>query len=150
MFLCSALVFALPAGAADPPRPKADSALEAELTVMEKQSWDAWQKRDGAFFSNFLSDDHVEVGDQGIAGKKAVVGVVGSPVCVVKSYDVDSFSLTVIDADTALLNYHARQDTLCNGQPVPSPAWVSSLYVRRGGRWLNVLYQQTWSRTVAK
>jgi hypothetical protein len=51
--------------------------------------------------------------------------------------------LTVFDANTALLNYWAEQDTTCNGNAVPSPAWVSSLYVRRGERWVNALYQQT-------
>jgi hypothetical protein len=45
--------------------------------------------------------------------------------------------------DTALLAYRAEQKTMCGGFAVPSPAWVSSLYVKRGSRWVNVLYQQT-------
>jgi hypothetical protein len=27
--------------------------------------------------------------------------------------------------------------------PLPHPAWVSSLYVLRGGHWLNALFQET-------
>jgi hypothetical protein len=69
--------------------------------------------------------------------------MVGSPVCVVKSYEVDKFKLTVFDARTALLTYWAKQDTACNGNPVPSPAWASSLYLKRGNRWVNALYQQS-------
>ena len=95
------------------------------------------------FYQNFLADDHVEVGGSGTASKKEVVGFVGSPVCVVTSYALDSFTLTVLNTDTALLVYHAVQDTKCGGKPVPSPAWVSSLYVRRGRKWLNAMYQQT-------
>lgn len=120
-----------------------NAALKETLVNLEKQSWEAWQKRDGKFFQEFLADDHVEVGMGGVTGKAPVVSFVGSPVCVVKSYAVDQFELHVFDANTALLTYHAQQDTACGGNPVPSPVWISSLYVRRGKRWRNAVYQQT-------
>lgn len=119
------------------------AALKETLVNLEKQSWEAWQKRDGKFFQEFLADDHVEVGFSGVTNKAPVVAFVASPICVVKSYAVDQFELHMFDANTALLTYHAQQDTACGGNPVPSPVWVSSLYVRRGKRWLNAFYQQT-------
>jgi hypothetical protein len=122
------------------------AALKETLITHEKQSWEAWQKRDGKFFQEFLADDHVEVGFTGVAGKAPIVAFVGSPVCVVKSYVVDRFELHVFDANTALLTYHAQQDTTCGGNPVPSPVWVSSLFVKRGKRWFNAMYQQTQTR----
>lgn len=124
------------------PTPSADP-LEAQLVATEKQSWVAWQARDGTFFQSFLSDDHVEVGTTGIATKSQVVAFVGSPVCTVSSYAVSHFHLTRFDANTALLTYLADQSTTCNGAPVPSPTWVSSLFVLRGGKWQNALYQHT-------
>jgi len=117
--------------------------LKEVLVARERQSWEAWKGRDGKFFQEFLSDDHVEVGFNGRTNKTSVVAGVGSPVCVVKSYAVDRFELTAFDANTALLTYHAEQDTTCGGRLVPSPVWVSSLYVRRDGKWLNAAYQQT-------
>jgi hypothetical protein len=120
-----------------------DGALLEALTHLEKASWDAWQKRDGAFFQTFLSPDHVEVGLGGPTSKATVVAGVASPICVVKSYEVGQFALTVFNADTAVLTYHAQQDTTCNGVRVPSPVWTSSLYIKRAGRWQNALYQQT-------
>ena len=30
-----------------------------------------------------------------------------------------------------------------SSQPVPSPVWATSLYARRDGRWVNVMYQHT-------
>lgn len=113
------------------------------LVSLEKQSWVAWKGRDGAFFQSFLSDDHKEVGFGGITGKATVVAGVSSPACVVHSYAVDHFETTRLTPTTALLTYHASQQTECGGHPVPSPVWVSSLYVLRGGRWLNAVYQQT-------
>ncbi len=120
-----------------------DPALLETLTRLEKASWEAWQKRDGAFFQTFLSADHVEVGLGGPTDKATVVAGVASPACVVKNYDVDQFTARAFNADTAVLTYHARQETTCNGVQVPSPVWTSSLYIKRAGRWQNALYQQT-------
>jgi len=118
------------------------AALKDQLIVLEKQSWEAWKNRDGKFFQGFLSDDHVEVGFNGLTNKSEVVAFVGSPVCTVKSYKLDHFEMKRLDANTALLIYWEEQDTICRNR-VPSPCWVSSLYMKRGDRWLNVFYQQT-------
>jgi hypothetical protein len=121
----------------------ASDSLEATLTDIEKQSWVAWQHHDGKFFAHFLSDDHVEVGTNGIATKAQVVAYVGSSMCTVKSYSVDHFHATRFNDNTALLTYRAEQQTTCGTVAVPSPTWVSSLFVRRGGHWMNALYQHT-------
>jgi hypothetical protein len=117
-------------------------SLEQALESAERRSWIAWQKRDGSYFQNFLADDHVEVGTAGLATKAQVVAFVGSPVCVVKSYAVDYFRITRFNENTALLTYRAEQNTMCGNTQAPSPAWVSSMFVRRNGRWVNALYQQ--------
>jgi hypothetical protein len=118
-------------------------SLEVALTAVERQSWVAWQTHDGKFFQNFLSDDHVEVGTNGIASKADVVAYVGSGACVVTTYSVDHFRATRFDENTALLTYRAEQQTMCGTEKVPSPTWVSSLFVRRNGKWVNALYQHT-------
>jgi hypothetical protein len=136
---------AMSSGSVHRPAAREQADLLETLTRLEKASWEAWQKRDGAYFDAFLSDDHVEVGIGGPTGKATVVAGVASPNCIVRSYEIDHFALTVFAADSALLTYHAQQDTTCRGQAVPSPAWASSLYVRRDGHWRNALYQQTQS-----
>lgn len=138
------LPLAAATAAAPPP------ALVDELVALEKQSWTAWQARDAAFFDSFLSADHVEVGIAGPAGKELVLKVVGSSACTVAGWSVDRFSATQAGPDAVLLVYHAAQDTTCGGKPVPSPVWASSLYVRRDGRWQNLMYQQTPTRDDAK
>ena len=113
------------------------------LIALEKQSWDAWKAHDDKFFAAFLTTDHIEVGARGINDKQQVVAGVASPLCHVEEFAVDQFRVTRLSADTAVVVYHARQKTQCGNVAVPSPAWVSSLYVRRGGHWLNALFQQS-------
>jgi hypothetical protein len=120
-----------------------DTAVKESLITLEKQSWEAWKGRNADFFKNFLSDDHVELGFYGAATKADVLATVATPACVVRSYSIDQFKVTFLDANTALLTYHAAQDTSCHDKPVPSPVWVGSLYIKRGDRWLNVFYQQS-------
>lgn len=121
---------------------RADSA-EDPLVTLEKRSWVAWQAHDTAFYRGFLSDDHLEVGFGGVGGKAYVIASVGSAACTVTSYTHDHFRVTYFDSLTAAVTYRASQATTCGGKPVPSPVWASSIYVRRGGRWLNAVYQQT-------
>ena len=119
--------------------PSDDSAIRA----LEVASWVAWKGHDAAFFERFLADDHVEVHGQGIAGKAAAVEGVRSPACVVRNYSLGPIAVTPVTADAVLVTYRAEQDTVCGEAKVPSPVWATSLYARRGGRWVNVLYQHT-------
>jgi hypothetical protein len=120
-----------------------DAAVEEALVSLEKQSWVAWKNRDGKFFEGFLSDDHIEIHPNGPAGKRVVVDSVTSTACRVESYALGAMTFTRIAADVAVLVYRAEQNTLCGDRAVPSPVWTTSLFARRGGQWLNVLYQHT-------
>ncbi|MEP6781068.1 MAG: nuclear transport factor 2 family protein [Gemmatimonadaceae bacterium] len=119
------------------------AALQDTLETMERQSWVAWKARDGKYFDHFLSTDHVEVGFNGPSSKTDVVKFVGSPVCVVSTYKVDGFKLTILTEGSAVLTYHAEQQTKCNGAMVTSPVWVTSTFALRDHRWQNVIYQQS-------
>ena len=142
----------LSAGIAAPaPAAAAPSKTETELVALEKASWAAWQKMDSAFWSRFLSDDHIEVsGFVGSTGKADVIRGISSKVCTVKSYNVDHFTFRQMDPKTAVLIYRAEQDTTCGGMKVPSPVWATSVYQKRGGRWQNILYEHTPVLTLPK
>ena len=117
--------------------------LGRRLVALEQQSWVAWKARDAAYFKTFLSADHLEVGVGGVDGRDAVIASVGSPACHVQSYAIGQFRFLALSADAAVLVYRAEQNTTCGGVSVPSPAWATSVYVRRNGAWENAVYQQT-------
>ena len=139
MMISAASLFAAQASKLPSLSPADDKAIRE----LETSSWVAWKGHDAAFFERFLSDDHVEIHGYGVAGKAAVVDGVRSPACVVQSYSLGLLSLTRVSADTVLVTYRAEQNTACVQTKVPSPVWASSLYARRAGRWVNVLYQHT-------
>ncbi len=60
-----------------------------------------------------------------------------------RNYSLGPIAVTPVTADAVLVTYRAEQDTVCGEAKVPSPVWATSLYARRGGRWVNVMYQHT-------
>jgi hypothetical protein len=138
-----AMLLAVGAASPAPAATSKPDPLETTVIAMERASWVAWQGHDGAFFDRFLSDDHVEVGIGGPGDKASVVAGVAKGGCKVASYAVDHFTFTRFSADSALLTYRAAQDTTCGGAAVPSPVWASSFFVKRHGRWQNVVYVHT-------
>ena len=135
---------ALWGGDAAPRQANAAGNVEQTLIAMERQSWVAWQRQDVEFWRGFLSEDHVEVHNMiGATGREQVISGIARRLCTVSDYALDHFTFRRFGADTALLVYRAAQTTECGGHRVPSPVWATSLYQRRHGRWVNVLYVHT-------
>lgn len=141
--LASAVLFLAGCASAPPAQLALSPADDAAIRELEAKSWVAWQAHDGAFYEHFLSDDHVEVHGYGIVGKAAVVKGVGGGGCTVKSYTLGPLKVQPVAADVVLVTYKAEQDSSCGPVVVPSPVWATSMYARRDGKWVNVLYQHT-------
>ena len=120
-----------------------EDSVKQQLIMLEKQSWEAWKNQDSSFFMQFLSEDHIEMGTYGPVTKQQVVHGVASRICNVASYKTDHYEVKILSAGIAVVTYRAEQQTKCMNTAVPSPVWVSSLYIKRNNKWENVLYQQT-------
>jgi len=142
IFAAVAISASMCSGAACASQVQSDAQVKATLIDLETKSWVAWKAHDGAFFDSFLSDDHVEIGPDGAIGKARVLAGVTDKACNVRSYALGDMAFTRLAADTAVLVYRAAQDTMCGTANVPSPVWATSVYVRRGGRWRNAVYEQ--------
>ena len=121
----------------------AQNATEATLMKMERAAWDAFGKGDGKFFQNFLTEDAVVVGDSGIQSKAESVKMIATKPCDVKSYSFSNFKVTMVDPNTALVTYSATEDTTCGGQAIPPKTNVSTVYVKRKGKWMGFFHQET-------
>ncbi len=119
-----------------------DNSVEARLIALEKQSWEEWKNKNGNFFQTLLTDEAVNVGVGGLSNKSQIVKSTSSD-CEVKSFSVDNFKVVMLDKNVALLTYAAIQDGVCGGRTIPAKVFASSVYVKRGGKWLNAFYQET-------
>jgi len=121
------------------------NSLKDTLVRLERGAWAAWSVKNPKYFRTFLADDAFNNGRDGVEDKEQIIRAVADNPCQIKSHAFleDTFKVTAVDDDTAFLTYKAMQDYVCDGKPGPSPVWVTTLYVRRGGKWLNMFYQET-------
>ena len=120
---------------------------EADMIAKEKAAWDTLKQKDTAAFGNMLTSDYVEVTDQGVLDKAAIVA------------DVKDFNLTdatfsdwkmlPIDNDAVILTYKTTLKGTYKGQDVPpGPYYSAAAWVSRDGKWLAFYYQQTMIKTM--
>jgi uncharacterized protein (TIGR02246 family) len=130
------LAVALPSMAAD---------LKDELLAMEKASWQAWGDHDAKAFSATMTEDAVSIYAEGYAviGRDKLSAAVGSSTCKLNSFDFSDTKLRQPSADTAILTYTAKQDLTCPEGRSPPKIFATTIYVRQGGKWRWVNYQET-------
>ncbi len=116
--------------------PKAAAPTADSLAALDKQAWEAFGKKDAAFFEGFLADNFVGFGDDGKRPTRAeAIKMIGENKCEIKSFSFSDTKVTMVGADAAVLTYKATQDGTCEGQKLPSPATVATVFVRSGDSW---------------
>lgn len=118
------------------------NSVDAQLIALEKRAWEEWKNKNGSFYKTLLIDEAVNVTAEGVADKSQIIKNVSSG-CEVKSFSLDNIKVIMLDKDAAILTYTAMQDGVCGGKTIPAKVLASSVYVKRGGKWLNAFYQET-------
>ena len=120
-----------------------DAQLLNELTALEKQSWEATMKDDTKFFEAFLADETTGVlADGSVIGREQILKNLDE--LHVKKYTMGKTTLVRISEDAAMILYPASYEAVHKGVEERFSAVNSSaLYVRRGGKWKQLFYQET-------
>jgi uncharacterized protein (TIGR02246 family) len=115
---------------------------------MEERLGAAWGARDGETFGALVTEDMVEIAiaDGRLLGREAVIEMVVSGHCDVKSFEIDDVEVRRLTDDVALIAYVVTQNTVCRGEPLPERIHAMSIYVRRDGAWRAATYQETPAR----
>jgi len=108
----------------------------------EKRLWEAFKNKDAKPFKATLAADSIALGENGIETKEDTLKMIPSMPCVVKSYELSDWKLTMINPATALITYKGKVDGTCAGTPVPT-VWCSTIYVNRGGKWWALFHQES-------
>jgi uncharacterized protein (TIGR02246 family) len=112
-----------------------------DLPALDKEVWQAWKDNDDARFLSHVADDYVGVDRNGIiVGKKALQKALAENPCDQKDFKLGKITVHPIGDDTAILTYEAQVDVTCDGQKESRHIYSSSLWVERGGKWLNVCF----------
>jgi ketosteroid isomerase-like protein len=128
-------------------KPKAMSRrqVERELIKMENEMWEAWKDKDVKVFKARVPSDGVLVSDQGIETKEQMLKDIPSMGCDVKSFKLSDFKLIAVGGNTYVLAYKGTEEGTCGSTPLPPNLWATSVWVRRGGRWMAVSHQESAS-----
>jgi len=120
-----------------------DAKLLGELTQLEKASWDAAVTDNKEFFRSYMAPEFKGYFADGTsAGREDFLRSLDD--FHLTKYNMSNVSLIKINDDAAMLLYTlayegAHRDHKVNLSGISS----SSLYVRRGGKWLEYFYQET-------
>jgi hypothetical protein len=120
-----------------------NQSVEAEIIALEKRGFEAWKNKDKKFFQDTMLEESLALYSAGVANKEQWAQLIVDPNCTVKTYDLDNIKVTMMNKDTALLTYRYTHDTVCKGKQEPSPVWASTLFVKRGKKWLQIFHQET-------
>ena len=111
-----------------------------ELLVLERQVWKALVDGDGAADGRLLSDDFLGVYPTGFADRAAHVGqLTGGP--TVESFAIHDATVMTLTDELVLLAYRAVYRRAA--ATADDEMYISSLWARRAGRWINVFSQDT-------
>lgn len=121
---------------------RSEEELKAHIIALDTEGWNAWAKNDPTWFIHNTTDSFVSISSTGVSSKSDVVKDVPGD-CKVSSFSLSDFSFTQLDENAVLLTYTANQDAICGSEKAPSPVRVAVNYVRRHGRWLEVMYIQS-------
>ena len=121
---------------------KKDDSVAAQIVALEKSAFEAWMKKDRKFFEDHMSEDGQYLDLNGVGGKAQYVKAIIDNDCTVSRYSLDNTKVTMLSNDVALLTYRYAHDVKCGGNAEASPLWASTIYVRRGGKWLIAFHQE--------
>ncbi|HJQ31725.1 MAG TPA: nuclear transport factor 2 family protein [Pyrinomonadaceae bacterium] len=115
---------------------------QADLEAKERQVWEAIKAKKWDDLGGMLGDDFVIVSAGGAQSKAEMM-------TDVKKYDLteytlSDFKLIKVDADLAVLNYTSVEKSTYDGHASSGkPAFSSSAWANRGGKWVAVYHQES-------
>src|ERR1044072_4865282 len=124
------------------------TALANQIIAREKSSLEAWQKKDKAFWADFLADDATFFSSQtpylDTEPKVNFLPKFEQYVEMFKFNDLQMYTPRVqVYGDTAVLTYNSAVSDSMGGQPLNYTAKVTTVYVKQGNIWRVVHSHET-------
>ncbi len=120
-----------------------ETSVKAVIVDLEKQANEAYQKKDGKFFEDHLSEDFVIINSGGRMDKATTVKMISEHKCEVKGFTISDEDVVELTDSAVLVTYKIASESTCDGKSTPSPEWAASVWVKDGDKWTAVYHQST-------
>jgi hypothetical protein len=111
----------------------------AELTILEKQIWEAWKNQNLDTLQGLLRDDYVQIAGPGPERRTKAAVLKTLPQARITDYTLEDVRLLQLNPDAAILTYKLTLKGLPSDQDMfANPAYVTSIWAHQGMAWLSV------------
>ena len=127
-----------------------DDSVRQEILNLAEEWAKALVSNDADAIGNFMSDDWVIIGTNGITSKQDFLPFVESGDLTHETMQIIGEARIQIYGDNAVLTGRVTNNGHFRGEPFSADEWTTDVFVRREGRWLCVLSHITPVETVIK
>ena len=123
---------------------QSNATAEKALEAKEKTGWQSWKDHTSKPLEEMTPQESINIADGMIAkGKQQILQNIANPACKVKSFSLSDFSYMWVDKETVLMTYTATQDATCSGKKQAEKVIASTLWQKKGGKWVSPFHQET-------
>jgi hypothetical protein len=122
---------------------ESNDAVEKTLQSTEQSLWQAWKDHNMKAFDPYLPDNAVNIVGGGMTSNKAEIMKEMANPCDVNSFSLSNFKYMWLDKDAVIMTYDATQEGSCGGQKLPAKVIASSVWQKKGGKWVTPFHQET-------
>lgn len=121
------------------------NATKQELLALEKQYWNAIKEKDAATATSLSDEPCVVVGAQGVGemGKSELAKMLEGASYELNAFSLEDVHMRQISNDVVAMAYKVKEDLVVDGQKIKLEAFDSSVWVRRGGKWVCVVHTES-------
>jgi uncharacterized protein DUF4440 len=119
------------------------AAIEKALIANEEKINNAVTKADAATFQSLVAADSTGIDPMGPQSMADFLKMLKPGVSKMTDVKLDSFKVMWVDSNTAIVTYTWTGKGTFMDMPVQSPSFASTVYNKRGAKWVAVFHQET-------
>ncbi len=123
---------------------QSNADVEKALEAKEQAGWQAWKDHNAKLIEGMIPENALNIADGTVTkGTQQIVNGIVNSGCTVNSFSLSDFSYMWLDKDMVLMNYTATQDATCSGKKQAGKVIATSLWQKKGGKWVSPFHQET-------
>ena len=119
------------------------ATVEKTVVANEQKISDAFTKKDVATLKTLIGDDGYGTDMMGTNTIAEMYKQLPTMDMKITEQKMSDYKYVWVNPTTVVLTYTWTGKGTMAGQPVPSPAYASTVYTKRGDKWIAVFHQET-------